>query len=160
MCIGEKMRKLVVVLVLMMVGAAIAAPDVFADQPTITPSPSSDFVDTTCGFPITIHYGLVNGETTKTFTSGTTIITGPLFAELSGPTGKSITVNESGPAKLTVSDRSVLFVGHGVGIGPLVTANRLVFAYVAGVVSISTSPLEGVLERGTVLLNFCDALAR
>ena len=152
------MRKLLLLVVLMTVGAAIAAPDVYADQPTFTPSPNTDFVDTTCGFPITVHF-VVNGETAKTFTSGTTIVTGPSFAQLTGPTGKSITLNNSGPAKITVSDGSVMIIGHGHGFGPLVTPNGLVLSYVAGVISISTSPLEGVLLRGHVLLNLCAALA-
>ena len=85
---------------------------------------------TSCAFPVSVHF-TVNRETAKTFTSGTTIITGPLFAEYSA-NGKSITLNESGPGKLTVSDGSVLFVGHGVGIGPLVTPDGLVLSYVTG----------------------------
>jgi hypothetical protein len=152
------MRKLLVLLVLMTAGTAISAPDVYADRPTITPSLAADFVDTTCGFPVSVHF-VVNDQTAKTFTRGTTIITGPLFAELSA-SGKSITLNISGPARATVSDGSVFIVGHGVGFGPLVTPNGLVLSYTAGVVSVSTSPtLEGVLEHGTVRLNICAALA-
>ena len=130
---------------LVAVAAAFAAPVAQAAQPIITPAPAADFT--------------VNGETAKTFTNGTTIITGPLFAEYSA-NGKSVTLNISGPGKLTISDGSVLFIGHGVGAGPLVTTNGVVLAYAAGVVAISISPtLSGVLERGTVLLNICSALA-
>jgi hypothetical protein len=72
------MRKLLVLLMAMTAGAAAAAPDVFADPPTITPSPATDYVDmTSCAFPVSVHF-TVNGETAKTFASGTTIITGPL----------------------------------------------------------------------------------
>jgi hypothetical protein len=144
---------------LVAVAAAFAAPVAQAAQPIITPAPAADFVDTTsCAFPVSVHF-TVNRETAKTFTSGTTIITGPLFAEYSA-NGKSVTLNISGPGKLTISDGSVLFIGHGVGAGPLVTSNGSVLAYAAGVVAISTSPtLSGVLERGTVLLNICSALA-
>jgi hypothetical protein len=153
------MRKLLVLLILMTAGAGAAAPDAFADPPTITPSPATDYVDTTsCAFPVSVHF-TVNGETAKTFTSGTTITTGPLFAEYSA-NGKSITLNISGPGTVTVSNGSVLIILHGVGAGPLVTPNGVVLAYTAGPVSVvSTSPLEGVLEHGTVLLNICDALA-
>jgi hypothetical protein len=137
----------------------VGPPQALADPPTITPAPASDYVDTTsCAFPVAIHFA-VNNEVARTFTSGTTIITGPLFATYSA-NGKSLTLNISGPGKLTVSGGSVLFIGHGVGAGPLVTPDGLVLSYAAGVVSISTSPtLQGVLERGTVLLNICSALA-
>lgn len=152
------MRKLFVFLGLTMAAAAIAAPSIYADPPTITPSPTYDFTDTTCGFPVKVHY-VVSDQTAKTFTNGTTIITGPVFAEFSA-NGKSITLNISGPGRVTVSDGSVLIIAHGVGAGPLVTPNGLVLAYAAGVVSVSTTPpLEGVLDHGTVLLNICSALA-
>jgi hypothetical protein len=156
----KMMRKLLVPLVLMMAGAAIAAPDVLADPPTITPAPSSDYTDTTscAAFHVSVHF-TVNGDTAKTFASGTTIITGPLFAEYSA-NGKSVTLNISGPGRLTVSNGSVLIILHGVGAGPLLTPTGIVLAYTAGPVSVvSTSPLEGVLEHGTVLPNICDALA-
>jgi hypothetical protein len=152
------MRKLLVLLVAMAAGAAIAAPGVYADQPTITPAPQTNYVDTTCGFPVSVDF-VVNGETAKTFTSGTTIITGPLFAEYSA-NGKSVTLNVSGPGTVTVSNGSVLILARGVSFGPLLTPNGLVLSYVAGVVSAVTTPtLEGVLEHGTVLLNICAALA-
>jgi hypothetical protein len=150
--------KTTVAVILAAFWAALWAAVAVADPPTITPSPATDYVDTTCGFPVSVHFA-VNDQTAKTFTSGTTIITGPLFAELS-TNSKSITLNISGPAKATVSDGSAFIVGHGVGFGPTVTPNGLVLMYTAGVVSISTSPtLEGVLEHGTVLLNICTALA-
>lgn len=150
------MRKLLVLAVLMTVGAAIAAPDVYADQPTITPAPSTDFVDTSCGFPVSVHF-VVNNETAKTFTNGTTIITGPLFAELSGPTGKSITLNTSGPGTITASGGITI---HGVAFGELLTSTGPVLVQTAGTVSVvSLSPPQGVLEHGKVLLNICAALA-
>jgi hypothetical protein len=138
---------------------AVGAPPAGADPPTITPAPSADYVDaTSCAFPVAIHFA-VNGEVTKTFTSGTSINTGPLFATYSA-NGKSVTLDISGPGIATVSDGSVLITGHGVAAGPLVTPDGLVLSYVAGVVAITTSPtLQGLLERGHVLLNICDALA-
>jgi hypothetical protein len=150
------------VLVLVLAVAAVVivgAPLARADQPAIAPAPASDYVDTTsCAFRVAVHFA-VNDEVAKTFTSGTTVITGPLFATYSA-NGKSVTLNISGPGTASVSGGSVLIIGHGVAAGPLVTPDGLVLSYVAGVVSISTSPtLQGVLERGTVLLNICNALA-
>lgn len=150
------MRKLLVLLVLMTAGAAIAAPGANANQPTFTPAPSSDFVDTSCGFPVSVHF-VVNNETAKTFTNGTTIITGSQFAELSGPTGKSITLNSSAQATITASGAITI---HGVSFGELLTPNGPVLVQVAGTVSVvSFSPPQGVLEDGKVLLNICAALA-
>jgi hypothetical protein len=149
------MRKFYV-LMLVAAGMSIAVPAARADQPIITPAPSADYVDSTsCAFPVSIHY-TVNGETAKTFSSGVTIITGPLFAQFSA-NGKSVTLNISGPGVLTASGAATL---HGVSAGPLVTPTGLVLSYVAGVVSASFTPtLSGVLDHGTVLLNICDALA-
>ena len=152
------MRKLLVLIVMMTAGAAIAAPNAFADQPMITPAPSTDFVDTSCGFPVSVHF-VANNETAKTFTNGTTLITGRLFAELSA-NGKSITLNTSGPGRITVSGGSVMITIHGVAFGELLTPNGPVLVQTAGAVSVvSLSPPQGVLEHGTVLLNICTALA-
>lgn len=76
------MRKLLVLLALATAAATIVVPGVYADPPTITPSPATDFVDMTCGFPVSVHY-VVNDQTAKTFTTGITIITSSLFAEFS-----------------------------------------------------------------------------
>ena len=153
------MRKVLIPIAAVMALSAVHAPLARADRPTISPAPQADYVDTTsCAFPVATHFA-VNDEVAKAFTSGTTIITGPLFATYAA-NGKSVTLNISGPGTATVSGGSVLITGHGVAAGPLVTPNGLVLSYTAGVVAISTSPtLEGVLERGTVLMNICDALA-
>jgi hypothetical protein len=153
------MRKLLVLGVLMAAGAAIAAPSVSATQPTFAPSPNTNYTDTTsCPFPVSVQF-IVNDETAITFTSGTTIVKGPLFAKYSA-NGKSITLNISGPGKITASNGSLLIIGHGVSAGPLVTPNGLVLSYVAGQVAISLTPtLEGVLLHGTDLLDICTALA-
>ena len=149
------MRKLFVLLTVMMAGVASVAPGANADQPTFTPVPSTDFVDTSCGFPVSVHF-LFSKETAKTFTNGTTIITGPQFAELSA-NGKSITLNSSAQATITASGAITI---HGVSFGELLTPTGPVLVQVAGTVSVvSLSPPQGVLEHGTVLLNICAALA-
>jgi hypothetical protein len=153
------MRKLLVLGVLMAAGAAIAAPGAYARRPTFAPFPNTNYVDTTsCPFPVSVQF-VVNDETAITFTNGTTIVKGRLFAKYSA-NGKSITLNISGPAKITASDGSLLILGHGVSAGPLVTPNGLVLSYVAGQVAISFTPtLEGVLLHGTDRLDICTALA-
>jgi hypothetical protein len=99
---GKNMRKLLVLGVLMAAGAAIAAPSVSATQPTFAPSPNTNYTDTTsCPFPVSVQF-IVNDETAITFTSGTTIVKGPLFAKYSA-NGKSITLNISGPGKIGAS---------------------------------------------------------
>ena len=144
------MRRLFVAFIGLATAAAVAAPSALADPPIITPAPLMDFVDTTCGFPIAVHF-TVNRETAKTFTNGTTIITGPLFAQLTA-NGKTVSLNISGPVRITPTGA---VLAHGVGLGPLSTANGVILAYAAGAVDAA----NGVLEHGTILLNLCDALA-
>ena len=135
-----------------------APPAAYAGQPTINPAPATDYVDTTsCAFPVSVQF-TTNDETAKVFTNGNVLFTGPLVADYSA-NGKTVSLNISGPGSTTIYN-GTLIIGHGVSAGPLVTPNGVELAYVAGLVSISTSPtLQGVLEHGTVLLNICDALA-
>jgi hypothetical protein len=145
------MRRLLVGLMTLAVTGAVGAPIAQGDPPTVTPAPQTDFVDTSsCAFPVSVHF-TINGETTKTFTNGTTIITGPLFAQFSA-NGKTVSLNVSGPVKLTASGA---FLARGVGAGPTLTPSGIVLAYSAGVVDASS----GVLEHGHILLNICAALA-
>src|SRR6516164_6531701 len=110
---------------MLLTAAPLAAGSVAqADQPTIAPSPTPDYVDTTsCPFPVAIHF--TGNETAKTFSDGKTIITGPLVADYSA-NGNSVSLNISGPGTVTVSGGSVFVLGHGVGAGPLVTPNGVV----------------------------------
>lgn len=151
--------RLVATIGMLAASALLAAGSVAqADQPMAAPSPNPDYLDTTsCPFPVSVHF--TGNETAKTFSSGTTTITGPLVADYSA-NGKSISLNISGPGTVTVSGGSVFILGHGVGAGPLVTPNGLVLSYTTGLVDISTSPtLEGVLVHGTDLLDICAALS-
>jgi hypothetical protein len=139
-------------------GAVLAVPVAQADQPVITPAPGSDFVDTTsCGFPVSVHF-TVNGETAKTFSSGKTIITGPFVAQFSA-NGKSVTLNVAGPVTITPTDGSVLFIGRGVGAGPVSTPTGVTLGYLAGTVSIDPTTGVATLVHGHMLLDICEALA-
>ena len=60
------MRRLFVAFIGLTTAAAVAAPSALADPPLITPAPVTDFVDSTCGFPIFVHF-TVNRETAKTY---------------------------------------------------------------------------------------------
>jgi hypothetical protein len=151
------MRKAIVVIFFMAVGL-VGVPVAQSAPPTITPAPAGDFVDTTsCGFPVSVHF-TVNGETAKTFSSGSTIITGPLRAEFSA-NGKSVSLNIPGPVFIQVADDgSVTVAGRGVGAGPVQTSSGVTLAYVAGPVSISPSGVA-TLEHGTILFDVCQALS-
>jgi hypothetical protein len=104
-----------------------------------------------------VHF-TVNGETAKTFSSGSTIITGPLRAEYSA-NGKSVSLNIAGPVFIQIADDgSVTVAGRGVGAGPVLTSSGVTLAYAAGPVSISPSGVA-VLEHGTILFDICQALS-
>jgi hypothetical protein len=47
-----------------------------ATPPVIVPAPISDHSDSTCGFPLQVHF-TANAETAKIFSDGTIIVTGP-----------------------------------------------------------------------------------
>jgi hypothetical protein len=151
------MRKAIAVIFLMAVGL-VGVPVAQSSPPTITPAPAGDFVDTTsCGFPVSVHF-TVNGETAKTFSSGSTIITGPLRAEYSA-NGKSVSLNIAGPVFIQIADDgSVTVAGRGVGAGPVLTSSGVTLAYAAGPVSISPSGVA-TLEHGTIRLDICQALS-
>jgi hypothetical protein len=149
------MKKLLILAVGL--GAVLVVPVSQADQPVITPAPASDFVDTTCGFPVSIHF-TVNGETAKTFSSGKTILSGPLVAQFSA-NGKSVTLNVAGPVTIIPTDGSVIFIGRGVGAGPISTPTGVTLGYAAGTASIDTTTGIATLVHGHMLLDICAALA-
>lgn len=140
--------------VIALLGSSIAQ----AAPPTITPAPASDFVDTTCGFPVSVTF-LANDQTAKTFSDGRTTVTGHLVAAFSA-NGKTITLNVSGPTTITPTDSSVTIVGHGVGAGPQsAPGGGITFAYAPGVVTIDPTTGIATLEHGAFLLDICAALA-
>jgi hypothetical protein len=139
--------------------ALLAASLAQAAPPTITPAPGSNFVDTTtCGFPVSVTF-VVNGQTAKAFSDGRTIVTGPLVASFSA-NGKTVTLNISGPATITITDSSVTVVGHGLGAGPLSTpGGGVTLAYDTGLATIDPNTGVATLTHGTVFLDICAALA-
>jgi hypothetical protein len=147
------------ILVLLVGAAAVAAPLAQAARPVIAPAPSEDLVDpSTCSFPVSVHF-TVNGETAKTFTSGKTLVTGPLFVEFSA-NGKTVSANISGPVTVTpTSDGSVTIVGRGVGGGPLMTADGVTIGLGAGPVATDPETGIGALIHGAFRLDICEALA-
>lgn len=135
----------------------VGAPAAQADPPTITSVPAQDYVDTTCGFPVAVHF-TTSGETMKTFSNGTVLVTGPLKADFTA-NGQTLSLNLSGPTTIRPSGDTVTILAHGVGAGPIDTPTGQTLAYLAGPVLVSPSTGVGVLEHGTVLLDICQALA-
>jgi len=129
--------------------AAIAAPPAFQPPP---PTPPVPFTDTTCGFGVTVTFPIF-GQTAKSFSDGTTIVTGPLAVEFSAK-GKSVTFHIAGPVFIT-ADGTV--IGRGVGAGPVLTPDGTILAIAAGPALVTASGIA-VLQHGTILLNVCEAL--
>jgi hypothetical protein len=150
------MRKFM--LLMLVAVAGIAAPAAQADPPTTTPLTSIDNIDTTCGYPIAVHF-VLNGETLKTFSSGDMFITGPLSVVLSA-NGKTVSMNISGPVQIRINpDGTFTFRGEGTNGGDLQTQNGLIVAFWAGPYTLSPTTGFPVLEHGTVLQDTCAALA-
>src|SRR5262245_44320534 len=101
----------------------LATMPVMAQKPTIqlTPFPKAGIVSATahlCGFDIlTVPQAeRPNGEKLVLF-DNTGILTGPLFLTLTNlNTGKTVSLNAGGPARLTFSGTTTTFVGMGPGI--------------------------------------------
>jgi hypothetical protein len=124
-------RVLALLVMVLAVGAAQAAPPVFV------PAPFVDFTDaTTCGFPLEVHF-TVNGQTAKIFSDGTIRFTGPVKATYSA-NGKSVSLNIAGPGEISPTGT---FTAQGVGAGPTELPNgELTFGYLAGQVELNFSP--------------------
>jgi hypothetical protein len=148
------MRRFFVLAVLLaaaaVTSAATAARPSFQPPP---PTPPLPFTDTTCGFSVTVSFPIF-GQTAKSFSDGTTIVTGPLAVEFSA-NGKSVTFHIAGPV-FVAADGTV--IGRGVGAGPVSTPDGTILAFAAGPALIPASGIA-VLQHGTILLNVCEALA-
>src|SRR4051812_48250143 len=127
-----------------------------AEPPTRTPAPALDYVDPTCGFPVSVHF-TVNRETATTFSNGSVLITGPLKVEYSA-NGRTVALNISGPVSIRPLGDSVAIIANGVGAGPVTTASGVTLANLAGQVDASSGS-GGVLLHGTMRLDICQALA-
>jgi hypothetical protein len=125
--------------------ANAAGPDI---QPAPAPPP---FPDKSCGFDVTVT--LVGGETAKTFSDGSTIVSGPLAVTFSA-NGKSVSRRIAGPVFIT-PDGTI--IGRGVGAGPLITPGGTILAFAAGP-ALATASGASILQHGTILLDVCAAL--
>jgi hypothetical protein len=139
---------------LSLVAAMAVVPAAQAAPPVFVPLPAQDFTFSgICAFDVAVHI-TASGERGIFFSDGTIIVSGPLAATFSA-NGKSVSLNVSGPTKISPSGT---VIGHGVGIGPAVLPDGSVtLAYTAGVADVTTQP--ATLLHGHVLLDVCAALA-
>jgi hypothetical protein len=150
------MRKFM--LLMLVAVAGLAVPAAHADQPTRIPVTFIDFVDTTCGFPVSFHF-VLDAATLTVFSNGDAIGTGRLSVEFSA-NDKTVSRNVAGPIFITTNqDGSVSIRGAGVNDGRLQTADGVILAFFAGPVTVDPSTNLPTLEHGRVLLDICAALA-
>ena len=101
---------------------ALAIPTAFAARPTITPvnnPPDQTFKDVCPSFVVNVHYD-VDREKVIAFSNGDFLITGTLKATLTATTGKSLSINVSGPARFVFDANGDLTIyAAGAGFGPL-----------------------------------------
>jgi hypothetical protein len=141
-------------LLMLALTAAFAAPAARADPPQVFPLSAFDFIDTTCGFDISVHF-VLNGEVLRVFSNGNLLITGPLSFEASA-NGKTVSANISGPGILTGSRD---FFGAGTGLWRVQTPTGLTLAIVAGKISVDFQTGVATVEHGTVVRDLCATLA-
>jgi hypothetical protein len=102
---------------------AVTTTSVAAQQPDMSPAPLGSF-DIVGSCPFTVHFNAtVDGETLRIFFDRNGNIrlyqyTGPLVAQLTNAaTGKSVTINVSGPAKLIDNgDGTISYSAWGVSV--------------------------------------------
>jgi hypothetical protein len=139
-------------LIVLLAAAAVPASAVGAPpkiEPAGAPPP---FTDTTCGFDVTVT--LVSGETAKTFSDGSRIVSGSLTVEFSA-NGESVSRHIAGPVFISPGGT---IIGRGVGGGPLITAEGTILGFAAGPALVTASGAS-TLQHGTILLDVCAALA-
>jgi hypothetical protein len=161
------MKRLAVALALALPMMVVAAPSALAAKPTIQRVPINDtFVDTSCGFPVEVHATGFMITIQWVDADGTTHTIGA-FPQAKNTltnldTGTTITVNVSGPAKITEgADGSFTLVGTGLWgwgnnpetgePGQFLTAGRFV-------VSIDAAGNESFQIVGTIT-DLCPQLA-
>jgi hypothetical protein len=145
-------------LLMLALTATFAAPAARADPPEVFPLTAFDFVDTTCGFDVSVHF-VLNGEVLRVFSNGNALVTGPLSAKLSA-NGKTVSANISGPGIFrTNPDGSLTVFGAGTGLWRVQTATGLTLAVVAGQISVDFETGVATLDHATVLIDLCAALA-
>jgi hypothetical protein len=98
----------------------LAAPIASADRPTIDPVNNPDqTIAGICPFTVFAHFD-VDREKVITFSNGNFLITGALEVTLTTSTGKTLSVNVSGPVRFVFDANGDLTVyAEGPGFGPL-----------------------------------------
>jgi hypothetical protein len=105
--------------------AALLVPTAAADKPVTVPSPFPDSTGRYCAdFDVLVH-ATTNRGTTRIFTSGAIMFTGALKVEVTNlESGKTITLNISGPGKISTAGEVLtgtgpwLFFGEAGFFGP------------------------------------------
>jgi hypothetical protein len=137
------------------------------------PSAPIDFPSGFCGFPVH-EEATKNKEYGKVSTgpdgSTITVLTGSLFAAFTNTqTGKSITVNVSGPATQTVSGDGSILTSDGTGLSGVFGTNLTRFGFPSNIV-VTSGPINWTLDLTTftvasvtghphVLVDVCAALS-
>jgi len=157
-----------------MVGAVVTASPALARGPQWQVFPAAPFTlpATFCGFDVRVA-GVADKEFVKTLTasdgSTTFLVTGLLTASWTNlATGKTITLNGSGPAKITVNpDGSVIELRKGPNFAILTPAEAARFglptvSVTSGALTESLAPDGTVTSaslQGNVLVDICAALS-
>jgi hypothetical protein len=127
------------------VAVLAVAPAAIGDRPLRQGLPNEPFtVDASvCGFAVDVTFPKQNTFIT-TFKNGKTIITGMLFATLTNEdSGKSITINVSGPGMIATEQ---------AGITTFTLSGRSLLAFLAG--QVPGQPAMLILTSGPVTLTF------
>jgi hypothetical protein len=157
----------------MLGGVATASPALAGgrgDGWQILPAGHLDFDDTFCAFPVGVDFP-VNREYFKVFETSTgsiTLVTGSVTGTFTNlATGKTITVNLSGPYRVTDSGGSVTVAFRGL-TGIIVERARAellgvpAMSVIAGATAVSVDSagnFTSVSPKGPVLVDICAALS-
>jgi hypothetical protein len=142
--------------------AVLAVPSAFAERPVREPAPFADATGTFCeDFDVLVH-AVVNREMFTAFSDGRGLVTGTFKVALTNlETGKTITVNVSGPvffpsdgSSVVLRGRTLLF-GEAGDFGP---GSPPTLKLVSGVVVVSLPNVSVSSIQGPVT-DLCEALA-
>ena len=111
-------RKSLITAVVAVLGALALAPSAAADKPTIEPAPFGVFTGQYCEDFLVRVSETTNRGTAKIFSDGSVIITGTLNVDVTNvETGKTISLNISGPAMFSSDGTTLVGVGKWLFFG-------------------------------------------